>query len=108
MATAASGPLPTREVTLTANRLLGILERSLHASMSEWLFLRGLRLGTGCRNSSAQRLDAFALNCLPHQAMRRLCYEVFCEVTATRYDPCAWHRQLFATACSPVGQDRRV
>ena len=42
----------------------------------EWLFLRELRLGTGHRNNFAQRLDAFALNCLPHLAMKRVCYEV--------------------------------
>ncbi len=59
-----------------ATRLLDILERALHASKTEWLFLRELRVGTGRRNSSAQRLDAFALNCLPHLAMKRVCYEV--------------------------------
>lgn len=56
--------------------LLDILERSLHASKTEWLFLRELRVGTGRLKSSAQRLDAFALNCLPHLAMKRVCYEV--------------------------------
>src|SRR5579871_4994128 len=60
----------------TAAGLLDILERGLHASKSEWLFLRELRVGTGHRNNGAQRLDAFALNCLPHQAMKRVCYEV--------------------------------
>jgi hypothetical protein len=60
-----------------AQRLLDILERSLHASTSEWLFLRELRVGTGRRrNGDLQRLDAFALNCLPHLAMKRVCYEV--------------------------------
>ena len=59
-----------------AHRLLDILERALHASRSEWLFFRELRVGTGLRRGSAQRLDAFALNCLPHTAMRRVCYEV--------------------------------
>jgi hypothetical protein len=48
----------------------------MHASRSEWLFFRELRVGTGRRNNSAQRLDAFALNCLPYQAMKRICYEV--------------------------------
>jgi hypothetical protein len=62
-----------REPTLA---ILDILERSLHASKSEWLFLRELRVGTGRRNSSAQRLDAFALNCYPHLGMKRVCYEV--------------------------------
>jgi hypothetical protein len=61
---------------LCAGALLDILERCLHASFSEWLFLRELRLGTGQRNNFAQRLDAFALNCLPHLAMKRVCYEV--------------------------------
>jgi len=56
--------------------LLDILERSLHNGKSEWLFLRELRVGTGHRNNGAQRLDAFALNCLPHLAMKRVCYEV--------------------------------
>jgi hypothetical protein len=60
----------------SANSLLDILERALHISQTEWLFLRELRVGTGHRNQSAQRLDAFALNCLPHQAMKRVCYEV--------------------------------
>jgi hypothetical protein len=61
---------------ICAQGLLDILERSLHVSRSEWMFLRELRVGTGRRNSSAQRLDAFALNCLPHLAMKRVCYEV--------------------------------
>ncbi|MEO8128878.1 MAG: hypothetical protein ABJF23_32255 [Bryobacteraceae bacterium] len=56
--------------------MLAIVERFMHASQSEWLFLRELRVGTGRRNSSAQRLDAFALNCFPHLAMKRICYEV--------------------------------
>jgi hypothetical protein len=56
--------------------LIDILEQSMHPARSEWLFLRELRVGTGRRNSSAQRLDAFALNTLPHQAMKRVCYEV--------------------------------
>jgi hypothetical protein len=67
---------PTVAAAATAQRLLDILERSFHASKSQWLFLRELRVGTGRRNSSAQRLDAFALNCLPHLAMKRVCYEV--------------------------------
>lgn len=56
--------------------LLDIIERAVHASKSEWLFLRELRVGTGRRNGSAQRLDAFALNSLPHTGMKRVCYEV--------------------------------
>jgi hypothetical protein len=59
-----------------ALELIHIVETALHASPSEWLFFRELRVGTGRRNSGAQRLDAFALNCLPHQAMKRVCYEV--------------------------------
>src|SRR3954447_3346606 len=61
---------------VSAEALLDVLERCLHSSNSEWLFLRELRVGTGHRNSFAQRLDAFALNCLPHLAMKRVCYEV--------------------------------
>ena len=64
---------------LTPEHLLDIVERTLHASRSEWMFLRELKLGTGRRNGSIQRLDAFALNCLPHTAMKRVCYEVKCS-----------------------------
>lgn len=67
--------------------ILDTLESALHASRPEWIFLRELRVGTGHRNSSSQRLDAFALNCLPHLAMKRVCYEIkvsradfFCEL----------------------------
>jgi hypothetical protein len=35
-----------------------------------------LRVGTGLRNGSLQRLDAFALNSLPHTGMKRVCYEL--------------------------------
>jgi hypothetical protein len=67
---------PEAAIAGGARQLLDILERSFHTSRSEWLFLRELRVGTGRRNSSAQRLDAFALNCLPHLGMKRICYEV--------------------------------
>jgi hypothetical protein len=56
--------------------LIEIVERAMHASSSEWLFFRELRVGTGRRNGGAQRLDAFALNTLPYTAMKRICYEV--------------------------------
>ncbi len=56
--------------------LVGIVERALHSSPAEWLFFRELRVGTVRRNNGAQRLDAFALNTLPHTAMKRVCYEV--------------------------------
>lgn len=56
--------------------LIQIVENALHVSPSEWLFFRELRVGTGRQNSGAQRLDAFALNTLPHTAMKRVCYEV--------------------------------
>jgi len=56
--------------------LIEIVERAMHPSASEWLFLRELRVGTGRQNGGAQRLDAFALSTLPHTAMRRVCYEV--------------------------------
>jgi len=59
-----------------AGLLLDIVEGAMHAARSEWLFLRELRVGTGRRNGNAQRLDAFALNSLPHTAMKRICYEV--------------------------------
>ena len=52
------------------------MERAIHASRSEWLFFRELRVGTGRRNGNVQRLDAFALNSLPHTGMKRVCYEV--------------------------------
>lgn len=56
--------------------LLDVVQTCLHAKPSEWIFLRELRVGTGLRSSAAQRLDAFALNCLAHTSMRRVCYEV--------------------------------
>lgn len=56
--------------------LLNVVEACLHRSTSEWIFLRELRVGTGFHGNAAQRLDAFALNCLPHTSMRRVCYEV--------------------------------
>lgn len=64
------------DLGLGTSFLLDTLERALHSSTSEWLFFRELRVGTGHRNGSAQRLDAFALNCLPHMGMRRVCYEL--------------------------------
>ena len=60
----------------TESALIDILERALHASLAEWLFFRELRVGTGRRNAGAQRVDAFALNTLPHTGMKRICYEV--------------------------------
>jgi hypothetical protein len=73
----SSPVIPASSVSkLDAYRILDILERALHASPTEWLFFRELRVGTGVRNSAAQRLDAYALNCLPHLGMRRVCYEL--------------------------------
>jgi len=69
---AVSGSQPE---THAAVLLLAIVERCMHASRSEWLFFRELRVGTGRRNGNVQRLDAFALNSLPHTAMKRVCYE---------------------------------
>ena len=57
-------------------QILEILETALHASASEWMFLRELRVGTGRGRHSLQRLDAFALNCYPHRGMKRICYEI--------------------------------
>jgi hypothetical protein len=56
--------------------LIEIVERAMHSVVSEWPFLRELRVGTGRQNGGAQRLDAFALNTLPHVATERVCYEV--------------------------------
>ena len=76
MATAAitAADRPAERADETA--LVKIVERAIHSSASEWLFFRELRVGTGRQNSGAQRLDAFALNTLPHTAMKRVCYEV--------------------------------
>jgi len=60
----------------TETTLIDIVERAIHGSPAEWLFFRELRVGIGRRNGGAQRLDAFALNTLPHTAMKRVCYEV--------------------------------
>jgi hypothetical protein len=67
---------PTALEAMSAAAMLDTLERAVHASKSEWMFLRELRVGTGHRGHALQRLDAFALNCLPHQGMRRICYEI--------------------------------
>jgi hypothetical protein len=66
----SSAPQPTEAA------LIEIVECAMHAAPSEWLFFRELRAGTGRQNGGAQRLDAFALNTLPHTAMKRVCYEV--------------------------------
>jgi hypothetical protein len=86
MAAPASGNLNTAgilrpeididAIPLTSTVLLDVVEGCLHRSASEWIFLRELRVGTGFHGNAAQRLDAYALNCLPHTSMRRLCYEV--------------------------------
>jgi len=69
-------PVKIESGQLSSTVLLDIVERCLHASASEWIFLRELRVGTGFHGNAAQRLDAYALNCLPHTSMRRVCYEV--------------------------------
>jgi hypothetical protein len=69
-------PACSSERQPNAPAVIGIVERAMHASRSEWLFFRELRAGTGRRNGGAQRLDALALNTLPHTGMRRVCYEV--------------------------------
>jgi hypothetical protein len=73
---AAPGIAPAESLIPSATSMLNIVERALHPSRSEWLFLRELRVGTGMRSGSLQRLDAFALNSLPHTGMKRVCYEV--------------------------------
>jgi hypothetical protein len=70
------GPAFGAESQPDARALIEIVERALHASPTEWLFFRELRAGTGFRNGNGQRLDAFALNTLPHTGMKRVCYEV--------------------------------
>src|SRR5579863_4234461 len=59
-----------------ASVLLDVVQACFHARASEWIFLRELRVGTGFQGSATQRLDAFALNCLAHNSMKRICYEV--------------------------------
>jgi hypothetical protein len=59
-----------------SSALLEIVGACLHGSSSEWIFLRELRVGTGLQARAGQRLDAFALNCLAHTSMKRICYEV--------------------------------
>jgi hypothetical protein len=66
--------IPSTELVSMA--LLDVVHACLHRSASEWIFLRELRVGTGFNGNAAQRLDAFALNCLPHTSMKRVCYEV--------------------------------
>jgi hypothetical protein len=65
-----------QSLVLSSTPILDIVERARHPSRSEWLFFRELRVGTGLRNGSLQRLDAFALNSLPHTGMKRISYEV--------------------------------
>jgi len=72
----AAGVAPAESPNSAVTGILDIVEAALHRSRSEWIFFRELRVGTGHRNGSLQRLDAFALNCLPHTAMKRICYEV--------------------------------
>src|SRR5664279_3384391 len=69
---------PADQPTLSCTEAapIDIVERAMHPSPAEWLFFRELRGGTGRQNGGAQRLDAFALNTLPHTAMKRVCYEV--------------------------------
>src|SRR5579884_2273287 len=76
MGTAAVQTLSAPLQKLDDASLIGIVQRAMHASTSESLFFRELRVGTGRQNGGAQRLDAFALNTLPHTAMKRICYEV--------------------------------
>jgi hypothetical protein len=68
--------LPAQDQSPTATGLLDIIENGIHSSRGEWLFLRELRVGTGRRPNDSQRMDAFALNSLPHTGMKRICYEV--------------------------------
>lgn len=77
MDSAITDPNSVNEASaLSADAMLDMVETSLHSSKTEWVFLRELRVGTGRSRQSLQRLDAFALNCFPHTAMKRVCYEV--------------------------------
>lgn len=69
-------PISIEASKLTSTFLLDIVQGCLHRSTSEWIFLRELRVGTGFHGNAAQRMDAYALNALPHTSMRRVCYEV--------------------------------
>jgi hypothetical protein len=69
-------PISIEASKLTSGFLLDIVEASLHRSTSEWIFLRELRVGTGFHGNAAQRMDAYALNTLPHTSLRRVCHEV--------------------------------
>jgi len=60
------------ESRLNEGALIDILERAMHGT-SEWLSFRELPVGSGRHNNGAQRLAAFALNTLPHTAMKRVC-----------------------------------
>lgn len=71
-----TGQLQAPSNALGSTALLQIVQTCLHPRGSEWFFLRELRVGTGFHGSVAQRLDGFALNCLPHTSMKRVCYEV--------------------------------
>jgi hypothetical protein len=96
--------------------LLDIVERSMHASRSEWLFFRELRVGTGRRNGNVQRLDASALSSLPHTGMKRVCYKVkvfrsdfLAEVNhplKRRIGDALLQRVLFRDAGGPCGRHR--
>ena len=66
----------TYDLALTPGWMLDVIAAGMHSQSREWLFLRELRIGTGHRHHELQRLDAFALNCLPHLGMKRICYEV--------------------------------
>src|SRR5215831_545362 len=76
MGTVAVQPASSPASQANESTLIEIVERAMHGSPAEWLFFRELRVGTGRQNGGAQRLDAFALNTLPHTAMKRVCYEV--------------------------------
>lgn len=76
MGTVAVQSLCSSATQVSEAALIEIVGSAMHASASEWLYFRELRVGTGRQNAGAQRLDAFALNTLPHTGMKRVCYEV--------------------------------
>jgi hypothetical protein len=65
--------VPSHELSSTV--LLNIVEECFTRVHPSGFFCE-LRVRTGFKGNTAQRMDAFALNCLPHTSMRRVCYEV--------------------------------
>lgn len=84
---------------ITANALIEIVERAVHASPGEWLFFHELCVGTGRKNGAAQRLDAFALKTLKRRVGMRYSNE-FYFVT-----PAGLAQQRLELAAGPDGAE---